>query len=77
MKNGISIWLDLDLEILNKRIIWNLKRPLLKINNNQKKLKELYENRKDIYKLADHRIQCDKLNKDSIAKKIIKIYEKY
>ena len=77
LKNGISIWLDLDLEILNKRIIWNLKRPLLIINNNQKKLKELYENRKDIYKLADHRIQCDKLNKDSIAKKIIKIYEKY
>ena len=33
--------------------------------------------RKEIYKLADHKIQCGKRNKENIAKKIIELYEKY
>ena len=30
LKNAISIWLNLDIKTLNKRIKWNQKRPLLK-----------------------------------------------
>ena len=77
LKNSISIWLNVDIKTLNKRIKWNQKRPLLKEENNQKKLTELYAERKDIYKLADHKIVCDKLSKENIAKKIIALYEKY
>ena len=76
-KNAVSIWLDADLKDLNKRIKWNNKRPLLNEENNQKKINKLYDDRKNIYKLANHRINCDNLSKESIAKKIITFYEKY
>ena len=77
LKNAISIWLNVDIKTLNKRIKWNQKRPLLKEENNQKKLTELYAERKDIYKLANHKIVCDDLSKENIAEKIIALYEKY
>ena len=77
LKNAISVWLDIDLKILNQRLKWNQKRPLLKKYNNQKKLNELYEQRKNIYQLANHKIVCDKLNKEDIVNQIIGLYEKY
>jgi len=77
LKNSISVWLDVDLKTLNQRIKWNKKRPLLKKNNNQKKMNELYELRKNIYKLANHRIVCDNLSKEDVANKIIIFYEKH
>ena len=77
LKNAISIWLNVDIKTLNKRVKWNQKRPLLKEENNQKKITELYDERKDIYKLANHKIVCDKLSKENIVEKIIALYEKY
>ena len=77
LKNSISIWLNVDIKTLSKRVKWNQKRPLLKQESNQKKLTELYAERKGIYKLADHKIVCNKLSKENIAKKIIALYEKY
>ena len=77
LNNAISIWLDIDIKILNKRAKWNQKRPLLKKENKQQKLKELYAERKNIYKTADHKISCNNLSKETIAKKIITLYEKY
>ena len=77
LKNAISIWLNVDIKTLNQRVKWNQKRPLLKEENNQKKITELYAERKNIYKLANHQIACDKLSKKNIAEKIIALYEKY
>ena len=77
LKNAVSIWLDADLKDLNKRIKWSNKRPLLNIENSQKKINKLYDKRKNIYKLANHKINCNNLSKESIAKKIITLYEKY
>ena len=77
LKNAISIWLNVDIKTLNKRVKRNQKRPLLTEENNQKKLAELYAERKDIYKLANHNIACGKLSKESIAEKIIALYDKY
>ena len=77
LKNAISIWLNIDIKTLNQRVKWNQKRPLLKEENNQKKITELYAERKNIYKLANHQIACDKLSKENIAEKIIALYEKY
>jgi len=77
LKNAISIWLSVDIKTLNQRIKWNRKRPLLKEENNQKKITELYAERKNIYKLAKHQIACDNLSKKNIAEKIIALYEKY
>jgi shikimate kinase len=36
LKNAISVWLDVDIDILNKRVRWNQKRPLLKEENSKK-----------------------------------------
>ena len=77
LKNAVSIWLDAELKDLNKRIKWSNKRPLLNEENNQKKINKLYDERKNIYKLANHKINCDNQSKESIAKKIITFYEKY
>ena len=77
LKSAVSIWLDASLKDLNKRTKWNTKRPLLNKENNLKKINKLYDARKNIYKLANHKINCDKLNKENIAKKIISFYEKY
>ncbi len=77
LKNNISIWLDISIKVLNKRISFSQKRPLLDIQNYQKKLKEIYAERKCIYKLANHRIACNNLSKNDIAEKIIILYEKY
>jgi len=77
LKNAISIWLDVNLKDLNKRTNWNNKRPLLNKENKPKEISRLYEDRKNIYKLADHKINCDHLSKKNIAKKIINFYEKY
>ena len=77
LKNAISIWLDADLKDLNKRIKWSNKRPLLNEENNQKKINKLYDERKNIYKLANYRINCTNLSKKNIADKIIIFYEKH
>ena len=77
LKNAISIWLNVDIKTLNKRVKWNQKRPLVKEEIGQKKLTKLYTERKDIYKLANYKIVCDGLSKENIAKKIITLYEKY
>ena len=77
LTNALSVWLDIDLKTLNERIKWNKKRPLLDKENSQKKINQLYSERKNIYKQADHKINCDDLDKRNIVKKIITYYEKY
>ena len=76
LKNGISVWLDDDIKTLNERAKRNQKRPLLKNEDGRKKISELYAERKNIYKLANHKIECNKLGKNYIVKKIIQLYEK-
>ena len=36
LKDSVSVWLDINLKILNKRVKWNKKRPLLNEGDNQK-----------------------------------------
>ena len=77
LSNTVSVWLEVDLKTLSKRISFNNKRPLLKEENKQKEIKEIYDKRKNIYKLANHKITCGKLDKEAIVNKIIELYEKY
>ena len=76
LKNAVSVWLDTNISILNKRSNWSAKRPLLNKRNSFSKIKKLYLERKNFYKLSNYKIICDKLPKKEIAKKIIKLYEK-
>ena len=77
LQKSISIWLDVNMKTLNKRVKWTKKRPLINKGDINKKMTDLYYKRKKIYKLANHKITCDTLNKDKITKKIIELYEKY
>ena len=78
LKYSVSIWLDTNLKTLNKRAKRNKKRPLLDLNeeDSQVKINKLYVERKNIYKLANYRINCNNLSKENIANKIIVFYEK-
>ena len=76
LKKTTSIWLDLNLKTLNKRMKWNKRRPLLEVKNTQVKINYLYAERKNIYKLAKHRINCNDKNKKNLVKEIINVYEK-
>ena len=76
LKDTISIWLDINLNTLIKRIESNKKRPLLHGENIHIKINKLYEERRNIYKLAKYKINCDNLNKGKIVEKIITLYEK-
>ena len=77
LRDSVSIWLDVNLKTLNKRIKWNKERPLLYEDSSQIKINKLYDGRKNIYKLAKYKIDCNNLSKESIAKKIISFYEKH
>ena len=77
LKSAVSIWLDIDTKVLDKRTKWSKKRPLLVNDKRSKKINELYAERKNIYKLADYKIKCDELSKEKVTRKIIEIYEKY
>ena len=70
-----SFWLDLDIKFLEKRLIKSKKRPLLNRKNLSEVLEKIYKERKSTYAIASYKIDCDKLNKNLIIDKIIKLYE--
>ena len=75
LSNTISFWLDIDIDNLLKRKIIVKKRPLLSNKNLEKTLIEIYNKRKVVYELANFKIDCNKLNKEQIIRKINKIYK--
>ena len=74
LTNSKSFWLDLDTKLIEKRIIKSKKRPLLNDKNLKQTLEKIYNDRKDIDATANYRINCDRLNKNLITNKIIKLY---
>ena len=74
-KNSISFWLNLNVEFLMKRLSDSKKRPLLKFEDLEKNLEVILQERKDIYKLANFKIDCNHNSKTIITNKIIKLYE--
>ena len=76
LKDSVSIWLDVNLKTLNKRVKWTKKRPLINEEDSKIKINQLYAERKNIYKMANYRINCNNLSKKDIANKIITFYEK-
>ena len=74
MKNNISVWLNWKDETLIKRIKNSKKSPLA-FKMNISEIKKLISERSKIYNFSDYKINCDKINKNEIVKKIIKIYE--
>ena len=74
LANHFSFWLNWDESILIRRIKDSKKRPLAFKSTNQE-LRTIIKNRSKIYSNAQFKINCNKLTKTEIVKKIIKIYE--
>ena len=77
LEKTISFWLDVDGNTINKRLKWKTDSPLLNIQNKKEKIEELYNERKNTYKLANHKIECNTMSKKDIVKKITSLYEKH
>jgi len=52
-KNGVSVWLNADLDVLWNRVRHKTTRPLLRTDNPKVTLGEIYNERVPIYDLAD------------------------
>ena len=75
-KLSLSFWLDVNLDILIKRLSKTNKRPLLYKKNISDTIKKIYLERKKTYKEADFRIKCNFLTSNEITDKILELYEK-
>jgi shikimate kinase len=75
-KNSVSFWLDVNADILEKRLNRTQKRPLLYKKNISDTIKKMYLERKKIYNEANYRIKCSFLKSSEIVDKILKLYEK-
>ena len=75
INNNVSFWLNWDTSIILERIKKNNKRPLIK-NLNDSEIIKLILKRSKIYAKANYKIDCNRLTKDKIIKKILNIYER-
>ena len=73
LKNNFSFWLKCDTPTLLSRIKNNKKRPIA-LNFSDGELVELIAKRTKRYTQAQFKINCHKLTKTEIVKKILKIY---
>jgi shikimate kinase len=74
LSNHFSFWLNWDESTLIRRIKNSKKRPLVFKSSNQE-IRAIIKDRSKIYSNAQFKINCNKLTKAEIVKKIIKIYE--
>jgi shikimate kinase len=68
-ESGVVVWLDVSLDEVLKRCANDEDRPLLKMP--VKDLQDLYEERKNVYKLANIHIKAEKKSPEKIAEEII------
>ena len=74
LTNHFSFWLNCDESTLIKRIKGSKKRPLA-FKSTDQEIRAIIKKRSTIYSNAQFKINCNKLTKTEIVKKIIKIYE--
>ena len=74
LTNHFSFWLNWDDSILISRIKGSKKRPLV-FKSTDQEIKGIIKDRLKIYSNAQFKINCNKLTKTEIVKKIIEIYE--
>tara|TARA_B100000787_G_scaffold118442_1_gene88599 strand:+ start:41 stop:553 length:513 start_codon:yes stop_codon:yes gene_type:complete len=74
LTNHLSFWLNWDESTLVRRIKNSKKRPLV-FKSTEQEIRTIIRNRSRIYTNAQFKINCNKLTKAEIVKKIFKIYE--
>lgn len=69
---GVSVWLDVDLEILWQRVRYKNTRPLLRTDNPRETLAALLAARLPLYALADMRVQgAHDISAEDMADRVI------
>ena len=72
LRQGIIIWLDVDKDIVLKRLKNDIQnRPLLQEENLDNLYTEILKSRKNLYSQSDLRIQINDENVEEVSKKII------
>ena len=74
LTNHFSFWLNWDSKILLKKIKNSKKRPIA-FNSTNEEIISLMKKRSQIYSEAEFKINCNKLTKNEIVMKILKLYE--
>ena len=69
--NGISLWLDCPLELIQRRLNGDTTRPLAAQANGS--LGKLYEDRKPLYSRADYRVAVDTEDVSELIQRILKL----
>lgn len=73
LQTGMVIWLDVDPELILKRIKGDTNRPLLQSDDPLQKLKDLLEERKERYAQADLRIEVtEDMDADAVADLVVR-----
>ena len=72
---SISFWLDVNLDILTKRLQNKVNRPLLNKQNLSETINKIYLERKETYNEASFKINCSFLKPEQIVNEILKLYE--
>ena len=75
LSKSLSFWLYWSNSTIIKRIFKSKKRPIA-FKASSFEINKLITDRSKIYSLANFKINCEKLSKNMIIKKIIDIYEK-
>ena len=75
LSKSLSFWLYWNNSTIIKRIFKSKKRPIA-FKASSFEINKLITDRSEIYSLANYKINCEKLSKNMIIKKIIDIYEK-
>ena len=77
LQTGIVIWLDVEPEVIMKRIE-GTDRPLLQTEDPLQTLKDLSEERNKIYKQADIRIKVtEDMNEEHVSDEVIKMMHNF
>lgn len=71
LRNGLSVWLKADLEVLWERVCKRDSRPLLKTENPKATLSKLLDIRYPVYAAADLTVQSRDAPKEAIAAEVI------
>ncbi len=74
--NGTTIYLEMELDIIWKRIRRNRKRPLLNVKNPLGEVKRLFAERKELYEKADFTVRSSKLTSQKAADEIVSIIKR-
>ena len=74
-KTSVSFWLDVNIDILTKRLKNSQKRPLLYKKNISDTIRKIFLERKKTYNESDYRIKCSSLKSSEIVDKILALYE--